>query len=195
MEEFTGILDYIDKNSNELVEYSKKTEKNLSNLIKNPNSIEYPLNMIENINKQLDKFSTLSPKSKTIEKLKSNAKLLLEYIKTQLSMRFIFIGRHNSGKTSLINSFLGINLLETSAQECTMAGFVIKHIDNISETQIYEGEIKKNSFGYYYFEKIKSLAKGVDNVAEKISWGTRAGRWCGNRHGDGRAATSCRPAA
>ena len=168
LEEFTGILDYIDKNSNELVEYSKKTEKNLSNLIKNPNSIEYPLNMIENINKQLDKFSTLSPKSKTIEKLKSNAKLLLEYIKTQLSMRFIFIGRHNSGKTSLINSFLGINLLETSAQECTMAGFVIKHIDNISETQIYEGEIKKNSFGYYYFEKIKSLAKGVDNVAEKI---------------------------
>ena len=168
LEEFTGILDYIDKNSNELVEYSKKTEKNLSNLIKNPNSIEYPVNMIENITKQLDKFSTLSPKSKTIEKLKINAKLLLEYIKNQLSMRFIFIGRHNSGKTSLINSFLGIKLLETSAQECTMAGFVIKHIDNISETQIYEGEMKKNSFGYYYFEKIKSLAKGVDNVAEKI---------------------------
>ena len=168
LEEFKVILDYIYKNSNELFEYSKKTENNLSNLIKNPNSIEHPLNMIENITKQLDKLSTLSPKSKTIEKLKSNAKLLLEYIKSQLSMRFIFIGRHNSGKTSLINSFLGINLLETSDQECTMAGFVIKHIDNISETQIYEGEMKKNSFGYYYFEKIKSLAKGVDNVAEKI---------------------------
>ena len=170
LEDFSSLLNYIEKNSNELIEFSKKTEKNHSNLIKNPNSIEYPLNMIDNLNKQLNKFSLLSPKSKTIEKLKINAKSLFQYAKNQLSMRFIFIGRHNSGKTSLINSFLGIKLLETSAQECTMAGFVIKHIDDISETQIYEGEMKKNSFGYYYFEKKskESLAKGVNNVAEKI---------------------------
>ncbi len=78
LEEFSSILEYIDKNSNELVEYSKKVEKNLSNLIKNPNSIEYPLNIIENINKQIDNFSKISPKSNTIKNLKKDAQLLNE---------------------------------------------------------------------------------------------------------------------
>ena len=45
---------------------------------------------------------------------------------------------------------------------------LIKNIENISETQIYEANMKKNKFGYYFFEKENSLAKGVENVKEKI---------------------------
>ena len=168
LEEFSKILTYIDNNSKELVEYSKKMENNLLNLSQNPNSIEYPLTILESIDALFDKFLILSQKSGTIRKLKNNSEIFLNYVKNQLTMRFIFLGRHNSGKTSLINSFLGINILETSAKECTMAGFVIKHIENIEETQIFEGKLEKNAFGYYYFKKANSLAKGVDKVKEKI---------------------------
>ena len=69
------------------------------------------------------KLKDISKESKTILKLESDSKDLLEYIQKQLSIRFIFLGRHNSGKTSLIKSFLGSDILQTSAQECTMAGF------------------------------------------------------------------------
>lgn len=123
LEEFSKVLNYIENNSKELVEYSKKIEKNLMKLSENPNSIEYPLNLIENISKQINKFLSISKEIKTILKLESDSKDLLEYIQKQLSIRFIFLGRHNSGKTSLINSFLGSDILQTSAQECTMAGF------------------------------------------------------------------------
>lgn len=169
LEEFSTILTYIENNSKDLLEYSKKMEKNMIALNENPNSIEYPLTLFEKISKQIKKFLSISTKSNTIMTLESDSKDIFDYVTKQLSMRFIFIGRHNSGKTSLINSFLGIDLLQTSAQECTMAGFIIKHIENLFETTIYEGKMEKNKFGYYYFEKVTPLAKGVENVKEKIN--------------------------
>ena len=168
LEEFKSILEYVDNNSKELVEYSKKITQNLSNLTKNPKSIEHPISLLENIANKIENFLLISKESKTINKLVKDSKILLNYIKNQLSIRILFIGRHSSGKTSLINSFLGNDLLQTSAEECTMSGFVIKNIDDISQTSIYESKLVANTFGYYYFEKGKKLALGIDSVRKKI---------------------------
>ena len=170
LEEFKSILEYVDNNSQELIEYSKKISQNLSNLTKNPKSIEHPISLLENIKNKIESFFLISKESKTITKLFKDSEILLDYIKNQLSIRFLFIGRHSSGKTSLINSFLGIDLLHTSAEECTMSGFVIKNIDDISETSIYECKLVENNFGYYYFEKGKKLALGIDSVRNKIKY-------------------------
>ena len=168
LDEFKSILEYVDNNSKELVEYSKKVSQSLSNLTKNPKSIEHPIELMENIAKEINNFLLISKESKTINKLVKDSNILLDYIKNQLALRFIFLGRHSSGKTSLINSFLGIDLLQTSAEECTMSGFVIKSIEDISETSIYQSELESNSFGYYYFKKGKRLAFGIKAVHEKI---------------------------
>ena len=168
LDEFKSILEYVDNNSKELVEYSKKVSDCLSNLTKNPKSIEHPITLIENIVKNINKFLLISKESKTIKKLVNDSNVLLDYVKNQLALRFLFLGRHSSGKTSLINSFLGIDLLQTSAEECTMFGFVIKNIEDILETSIYEGKLEANTFGYYYFKKGRRLAKGVESVKEKI---------------------------
>ena len=168
LEEFKSILEYVDNNSKELVEYSKKISQNLSNLTKNSKSIEHPISLLENITNKIKNFLLISKGSKTINKLVNDSEILLNYVKNQLSLRFIFLGRHSSGKTSLINSFLGKDLLQTSAEECTMSGFVIKNIDDISQTSIYESKLVSNTFGYYYFEKGKKLALGIDSVRNKI---------------------------
>lgn len=168
LEEFKSILEYVDNNSKEFVEYSKKISENLSNLTKNPKSIEHPISLLENITNKIKNFLLISKESKTIQKLVKDSETLLNYVKNQLSIRFLFLGRHSSGKTSLINSFLGKDLLQTSAEECTMSGFVIKNIDDISQTSIYESRLVANTFGYYYFEKKKKLALGIDSVRNTI---------------------------
>lgn len=109
------------------MEYSKKINKNLSNLSKNPNSIEHPIKLLELLLEKVINFILINKESKTINTLVSNTKVILNYIKNQLAIRILFIGRHSSGKTSLINSFLGIYLLETSSERCTMDCFIIKY--------------------------------------------------------------------
>ena len=169
LNEFSKILTYIENNSKELMEYSKKINKNISNLTKNPNSIEHPIKLLELLLEKLINFLLINKESKTINILVSNTKMILNYIKNQMAIRILFIGRHSSGKTSLINSFLGIDLLETSSEECTMDCFIIKYMDNIEETSIYKAEMIKNNFGYFYFEKNNLLAKGVLEVKNKIA--------------------------
>ena len=169
LNEFSNILTYIENNSKELIEYSKKINRNLNLLTKNPNSIEHPLNLLETLFEKLQNFKLINKESKTINTLIHKENIVLNYIKNQLSIRILFIGRHSSGKTSLINSFLGIDLLETSSEECTMNGFIIKYIDDFEEISIYNAEMIKNNFGYFYFEKNNLIVKGIKQVKEEIA--------------------------
>ena len=64
---------------------------------------------------------------------------------------------------------MGIDLLETSSEECTMNGFIIKYIDDFEEISIYNAEMIKNNFGYFYFEKNNLIVKGIKQVKEEIA--------------------------
>ena len=172
LEEYNYYQKLLIKKSKKLKDFEEKKEIQLLiiNNIKKVFDNFFDLNEFSNILTYIENnFKLINKESKTINTLIHKENIVLNYIKNQLSIRILFIGRHSSGKTSLINSFLGIDLLETSSEECTMNGFIIKYIDDFEEISIYNAEMIKNNFGYFYFEKNNLIVKGIKQVKEEIA--------------------------
>ena len=70
----------------------------------------------------------------------------------------MFVGAHNTGKSSVINNIIGYNLnyLPTNLQECTKVGIIIKYVKNIKEPQMHKAQFITNNKNYNYFKYINS---------------------------------------
>ena len=91
-------------------------------------------------------------------------------------IRIAFIGNISVGKSSVLNSIIGKDLLPTNDKECTYRGIIIRHVP--SETfRLYKTNLETRGVGideYYYFidqkrpycqsvEKIKSYLNNKNN--------------------------------
>ena len=92
------------------------------------------------------------------QKCKDIAVTLEEFdnFKNKKKVRICFLGKINSGKTSLLNSIIGNNLylLECSQKECTKSIFIIKYSKKIS---FCESKLIKNKYGNYFEDKKEKI--------------------------------------
>ena len=103
-----------------------------------------------------------------IQEIKPIIKNLEEYIKNDRKIRIVFLGLYSSGKSTIINSLIGNDILPTSSKECTKRGIIIRyHNEDIPE--LYKTKfILKND--YYCFEDSKELiCKGNTTIKEKLN--------------------------
>ena len=133
-------------------------QKKLVEMKKNGNIVIDPIDSINKFNTYVEKIYSLEEGNKSMIKIKDHYNQIYNYFKYNSAIRFLFVGAHNTGKSSVINNIIGYNLnyLPTNLQECTKVGIIIKYVKNIKEPQMHKAQFITNNKNYNYFKYINS---------------------------------------
>ena len=165
--------------------------ENLQNILNNINKIEYKsinksYTLQNNIN--FDYFD-INEKKLNLEMFVKFEKLLNEYLKLNISnnkdmssihnllknfnmkfshkkLRIAFIGNINVGKSTVLNSIIGRNILPIDFAECTYRGIFIRHNES-DEYKLYKIKMIRNTNlneEFYFEEEKEPYCKGVLNI-------------------------------
>ena len=112
-----------------------------------------------------DTFNLIDPNNEL-----GDFKICLQTVRESIlgrKIRIAFIGNISVGKSTVLNSIIGKNILPTSLTECTYRGVILKHKE-IDEFYLYRTRLITRGSGsdeYYYFEpEDKPYCHGIDNV-------------------------------
>jgi hypothetical protein len=147
-------------------------QKKLVEMKKKGNIIIDPIDSINKFNTYVEKIYLLEKGNKSMEKIKNHYNQIYNYFKYTSAIRFLFVGAHNTGKSSVINNIIGYNLnfLPTDLQECTKVGIIIKYVKNIKKPKMYKAKFIITDKNYNYF-KYKDIEENEEN--EKIEYPTK----------------------
>ena len=121
---------------------------------------------INDLEKFLDEtFKLIDPKNE-LESFKVCLQTVRESILGR-KIRIAFIGNISVGKSTVLNSIIGKDILPTSLTECTYRGVILKHKE-IDDFYLFRTRLITRGTGsdeYYYFEpEDKPYCNGIDNV-------------------------------
>lgn len=140
--------------------------KSLNNEIKEKSQKSEKPSIIEQFGEFLDHTFQEIDKEKELEIFK-NAFVDLKEDITGKKVRIAFIGNINVGKSSIINSIIGKDIIPTDSTECTYRGIIIRYEDS-DEYQLYKTHLIERGIGfdeYYYFENSKiPIREGIDEI-------------------------------
>ena len=149
-------------------------QETINNIIINKDNDIYEAQITESENKKKNEISILDEmKSYVKEKLRNKYSHLSSYIPSftenlyEKKIRISFIGNISVGKSTVLNSIIGEDILPTKDTECTYRGIIIKHrnIDNflLYRTKL-EVEWHGNSEFYNFKEQSKPYCQGIENI-------------------------------
>jgi hypothetical protein len=146
----------------------------LKEMMKNSEGIANPKAFITDFHQLIRQIDELGQNKEnyTIKDIKSNYHITKNYLENSSSIRFLLVGPHNAGKSTLLNTFIGYNrtLLESAKEECTKISVIIKYSQKTENPKLYEAIFKTNDLGYNYFEYDENniLAEGDNEIKKKI---------------------------
>jgi hypothetical protein len=99
--------------------------------------------------------------------------LTMYYLKIYDVIFIPFLGPSNAGKSTIINNIIGEDVLQTSSNECTKKGIIIRYKDdNEPDFTIRKANFKNSEFlgekNYYFEPEEKPIATGLQNVKNTI---------------------------
>ena len=143
-------------------------QKKLVEMKKKGNIIIDPIDSINKFNTFVEKIYSLEKGNKSIEKIKNHYTQIFNYFKYTSAIRFLFVGAHNTGKSSVINNIIGYNLnfLPTDLKECTKVGIIIKYVKNIEKPRMYKAKFITTDKNYNYF-KYKDIEEDEEIKLQK----------------------------
>lgn len=166
----------INKNNKKLI------SQRLENLIKNSKGLGNPIQLINDFKIYIDKlieFNENKKENKTLIKLKEKYNNINEYFNNTSAIRFLMVGPHNSGKSTLLNNIIGYNknLLPTDLKECTKTGIIIKYAkkeERENDIELYKADFCQIEDGYYYFKyndsnKINLEGKSIQEKIDELN--------------------------
>ena len=167
----------IDPNKNNTQLILQRLEK----FKKNNEGIENPKKLIEDFNFYLEELYNLqntnnsnnnNKNNGTISKLKIKYNEINNYFDKTSAIRFLLVGPHNSGKSSILNNIIGYNqkFLPTDLKETTKTGIIIKYVKKGETPKLFDSKFITNKSGYNYFEynKDEPIAEGETNIYSTI---------------------------
>ena len=146
-------------------------KKKLKENINNSEGIYDPKGFINDFREHIIRIDKLGGnKNKTIGNIKTNHELMKNYLENSSSIRFLLIGPHNAGKSTLLNQIIGYNrkLLESSNEECTKISVIVRYAKKKEKTKLFSADFHTNKLGYNYFKENQLLAEGDDKIIKKI---------------------------
>ena len=158
---------HMSKEKEDIINYFSKSKNGESkDLYNNNNKIYYEEKiLLEKINfmaRMINFFSVqlkeLFPNDKEWNDFSDKACKLINSIFLEEKLRIPVVGCYNAGKTSIINSFIGDDLLPVESIENTKEIIFIRYL-NYTYPRLYKSNLKKENFGYnrYYLEIDKSF--------------------------------------
>ena len=180
IEEFFLIDDYIEMKSKIIAEFKIDPNKNNKNIIKeklekmisNSKGIGNPKQSIKDFNNYLQKIYSFDSNNTTIQKIMSDYSLIKNYLENSSAARFLLVGPHNSGKSSIVLNIIGYNqnFLPVKTQECTKIGVILKYANKNEKVKMYETYFRTNEIGLNFFEYNENcpIAEGEKNILNKV---------------------------
>ena len=125
--------------------------------------IDNPFEAIKHFYNYIERIYSFEKSNKTIEKIKNEYYETYNYFKDTSAIRFLLVGPHNTGKSSVLNNIIGYDLdfLPTNLGECTKVGVIIKYIKKGQPLRMFKAKFITNKLNYNYFKYGEK--KGDDN--------------------------------
>jgi len=155
------------KEKEEIINYFSKSKIGMSKSLYNKNEgiykeeqilsekMKFMERMIKFFKVQLKE---LFPNDMEMIEFTDKACRLINLFFVEEKLRIPVVGCYNSGKTSIINSFIGDDLLPVESIENTKEIIFIRY-DNSTNPKLIKSNLKKENFGYnrYYLERDKNF--------------------------------------
>ena len=186
IEDYFNIEDYSAMKINIIKDFKIDINKNnsklifqrLEKLIKSGKGIGDPLKLVKDFKHFIDllnEFNENNKKNKTIKKLNQKYENITNYFNNTSAIRFLMVGPHNSGKSSLLNNIIGYNqnLLPTDLKECTKTGVIIKYTKKKEgkNMQMYNTDFiinKEDGYNYFKYDDNDIINLGGKSIQQKI---------------------------
>ena len=127
---------------------------------------------IEELDNLQNNNSTNNNNNGTFSKLKNKYNEINNYFDKTSAIRFLLVGPHNSGKSSILNDIIGYNqkFLPADLRETTKTGIIIKYVKKGETPKLFNTNFITNESGYNYFEynKNEPIAEGETDIYSKI---------------------------
>ena len=153
-----------------------KSYLDLQNIINNFDKNDLPTSLItppSNIDKSvLDRFNFIEDKLKNyFPESYSQIQELKEYINRR-KIRIVFTGNLSAGKSTVLNSIIGEDILPINESVCNFIGIIIKHNKDLDNFYLYRTKVEISGRGsneYFNFEEEKEpYCKGIENIKSYI---------------------------
>jgi len=147
-----SIINYFSKSKN--AEYNNNEENYFEDKNKKER-INLMIRMIKFFNYQLKE---LFPNDNDVNEFADKAHKLINSFFIEEKLRIPVVGCYNAGKSSIINSFIGEDLLPVESKENTKEIIFIRY-KNIQNPRLIKSNLKKENYGYirYYLEIDKNF--------------------------------------
>ena len=165
------------KETNEILKYfTTKNYESKNSLIsllneKSNNNPGKNNEIIENLASFCEEFKNSINYSDKFKNLILDVEKIISYLKISNNIYIPFLGESNSGKSTIINSIIGKDLLPTNLGVCTKRCVIIKYKNN-DDIVMKKLELKTEEFfnkSYYYFEEKKCIGIGEANILELLT--------------------------
>ena len=158
-----NLMNKITKNNNNKDDFFKTM-----NNLKKKNDFKYSLEKMNSIkNMVITPLLMLEPNNNFIKRIEKNYDDLVNFLNNDRKIRIAFLGLYSSGKSTILNSLIGKQILPTSSDECTNRGIIIRY-HNKDEPELYKTKFIKKS-DYYIFEDDNEIhLKGFNNVKKEL---------------------------
>ena len=126
-------------------------------------------NFIYKLDKCLQEALGLVDREKELKYFRMQLTALKEYV-TNRKLRIVFIGNISVGKSSVINTIIGKEILPKKTGECTYRGVIIRHVES-DEYKLYSTKLIEKGEGFEkfsYFDCIEFICKGMKNIEEYL---------------------------
>ena len=172
------LLPQLSSTTNSLLNYFKYDKKPIKINIEEQKEEENILQQTKLNKIMIGHLKNLSQKLKDCKIFIDDIQKIIEDINNTINFMEVydvifipFIGQPNAGKSTLINSIIGKNILPIGLNECTKRGYIIKYW-NKNEDRISKAYFKKTENqgkDYYYFEEIKVIGEGEIQVRQTLN--------------------------
>ena len=150
-----------------------KTELNNKNIIHNISINKFfengnYKNQLENIGNYFNQIKNLEPNHEFIQKIYNNYTVRKKYIERDYKYSIAVFGEYSTGKSSLLNALIGLDLIPESSGHCTKIVLVIQYAKNEIYC-LYKADFQKQNNKYYNFIKGDLICEGKNSIKEILN--------------------------
>ena len=129
------------------------------------NNLNVNLNLIDELCEIIDELLELDNENELLKLTKENFDIVKHFIYKDRKIRIPIFGGYSTGKSSLLNSLIGEDILPTGSGICTKRGIVIRN-NNQGKYILYKTRFIKKDDYYYFQEENIEFETNKDKIEE-----------------------------
>jgi len=133
-------------------------------------SVEWNISILNPLKSIIDKLIKLDSNNGSLIKLKNDFNSLTYFVYNYRKIRIPLLGGYSTGKSSFLNSLIGMDILPVDVNKCTNRGIIIRHNKQNKPPQLFKTKFTHvDNPEYWYFKDGESpICEGYEKVRQKL---------------------------